>query len=192
LGVGLFLALELLSTVVRTSSSSILLLPLLMRRSEAIVHSVCHAHLLEPWLARHKTTGRDHPHSSSHLGHHRHLVHHHLLKDQRVRHLSGHSRIHVGSWDHSILEYWRHRNLRLLLLRGESGATRSHSFEKTSTWVYTTLTIAKHCTRSRGWIGATRLVWPMGGRGSGSFSPRRQRLIHIWMELPRLTALSAL
>ena len=156
---GLLVALELLATIIRTSSPPILLLlPLLVRRNEVVVHSVCHRHLLEPWLARHKTTRRDHPHSSSHLSHQRHLIHHHLLEYQWVCHLSGHSCIHVDSWNHSVLEYRRHWNLRLLLLLRESGATRSHSFEKTPTWVSATLTvtaIAKHCTRTRGEIGAT-------------------------------------
>lgn len=195
LRVGLFLALELLSTVIRTPSSSTLLLPLLVWRNEAIIHSVWHAHLLEPRLARHKATRRYHPHSPSHLGHQRHLVHHHLLKYQRVRHLSSHSCIHIGPWKHSVRKYWRHGYLRLLLLLGESRATGPHSFEKTSTWVSTTLTVAtitKHCTRARRKIGTTRLVWPMGGRGSRPLSSGRQRLTHgLVMHRSRLTALPA-
>ena len=181
LSVGLLITLELLSTVIRTPSSPILLLrPLLAWRNEAVVHSVCHTHLLEPWLGRHKPTRRNHSHSSSHLGHQRHLIHHHLLEYQRVRHLSGHSSIHVDSWNHSVLEYRRYGNLGLLLLLRESGATRSDSFKKASAGVSATLTvttIAEHCTRTRRKIGTTCLVWRVGGRGSGSFSSGRQRLI---------------
>ena len=178
LRVGLLIALGLLSAIVWPSSTpGLLLLPLLVRWNEAVVHPIRHTHLLEPGLARNETTtGRDHPHSSSHLCHQRHLVHHHLLEYQWVRHLSCHSCIQVNSRDHSILEYRRHGDLRLLLLLGESGATRSDPFKETSTCVAATLTvatIAKHSTWTRREIGTTRLIRPMGGRGSGSFGTGR-------------------
>ena len=159
LGVGLLVALELLSAVIWSPSSTVLLLLplLLLRRNKAVVHPICHTHILESRLARQETTRRDHPHGSSHLGHQRHLVHHHLLKYQRVCHLSGHSCIHVESRNHSVLELRRHGDLRLVLLLGESGAARSDSLKETSTWVsaLTVTAIAEHCTRTGGKVGAT-------------------------------------
>ena len=82
LGVGLFFTLGFLSAVTRASSPYILwLVPLLVWRNETVVHSVRHTHFLEPRLAGHETTRWDHSHSSSHLGHHCHLIHHHLLEN---------------------------------------------------------------------------------------------------------------
>ena len=154
LRVRLLVALGLPSTVVRPPSPPILLLlSLLVRRDETVVHSVRHTHLLEPRLTGHKTTTRrDHAHSSSHLGHQRHLVHHHLLEHQRIRHLSGHSCVQVNPWDHSVLEPRRHGDLGLLLLLGEPGAARSDSFKETPPCVSTTLAvtaIAEHSARTR-------------------------------------------
>ena len=72
---------------------------LLRRETVHAVHSIHHSHVWKPGTSGVHTIRElrrvDHPHSTGHLSHESHLIHHHLLQHHRVTHCSSGHSIHV-------------------------------------------------------------------------------------------------